>query len=1233
MQLPSLRLPQIVGTKKARAPSEPANVPSTNTAAAPAQTATPATLASQASTQVGLAVGSPASASVGSRPPVTSRHRSRSSTEPPTQLASAVGSGPAFSFEQPGSRPTDQPQQASQHHGSTPPTTVNSSDTPPRGPLKSPTPALQLPLAGSQFSRIGERLAQSWGYSGEAAPAPASLSRSPRGSIVGQQQQPLQQHPQMQQLQSSANGGLSPNVYAQHQPQSSPTSPRSPQMVPINLHHASASPASPRLVLPSPHDKPGAISRGHQDVSDFPSSDAFSISTASSSDNSSSNINMAMSLNASVNGSYATIGAARSPRLSLSGHHQHLRDAVASSPDSSNSHHSAQASHAPVSGGRHSAGPQDPALLATPPTTKPTTPASAAQGVPATATQSTAALPPDSSKHAVAVGRRSTQTRQHKQPGAQVASGSASLGGGPAVMASSTAAREPDQSPLPLSQTRRGSKTLMRREHSSYDSEAPAGHGPLSSQPSGSTLAVAVAPTASPMMQTGRRESQDVTRSDVAQLPREQPPGDASHNAFARRRLSLQREPIRRFQAPGNGQEAAMVAVVAAALARNHDQGTSPSMHHLSPQHNMQSQVHLQPQQPQQVQQPQQPRADQNIRDNPVIAQFARRHSVQREGTRRLVANDSIAADINSALTNKDLPDAPGSRHAQDGAARPGPQQPQKESDDGGSHARRRSEFKREPTRKQLPTAEGGQDATASPHLSRDLADALSRHEDAGFQARLDLLRSKVLSKHRTGGSSASAASGESAEPSRSSTVRRSKGRELTIERHDSNDPASAQGMLGARLTVTSRSRRPSVVQMRTYRGPLQSWKLVWACYALGLRLAIMYKEVSIKAQQAQRSALLDPNSMRYMLKILQPRHDEVLSKKIRDFLAVRSNLRTGQALPKEIMESTIKLLTLRLRSFTRYNDEQKRWICNAMKYEAYEESSLILREGHPANYFYFILNGQVEYFQIRENTKYRINIVSSGETFGEVHLLPATRGESVATTMPSEFLSIELPTYFQILSLEDLNHKALKRDHLQDIFSDSRFLNESIDFFHITHYEAGETILFEGVGTLSMFWIISGLSFVRKTHKMGHDAVKHHLSPYEQGMQIAADEEVVQHTLTIREYEPGDSFPSLVAYDNPMELMFENMFQRDKYVERVRTLKLAETLDMAFFTIVARTKVTIAKISQYDYVRFASQSDLAKLLRAGNTQVSIKELQDAFIEKLQWEKYKRNVVDEVRHK
>ncbi|XP_045164864.2 uncharacterized protein LOC123528874 [Mercenaria mercenaria] len=132
----------------------------------------------------------------------------------------------------------------------------------------------------------------------------------------------------------------------------------------------------------------------------------------------------------------------------------------------------------------------------------------------------------------------------------------------------------------------------------------------------------------------------------------------------------------------------------------------------------------------------------------------------------------------------------------------------------------------------------------------------------------------------------------------------------------------------------------------------------------------------------------------------------------------------TKRILSKEISHRTeqeIYHVTLALRnikSFSEYPKRMQQKIAEVGLYEKYESKRMIVRQGHPASAFYFILSGAVVVMVMDEESKYARPVAHlyKGQTFGELAIInESKRNSTVIAKETCEFMSISVRDYHKI--------------------------------------------------------------------------------------------------------------------------------------------------------------------------------------------------------------------------
>eukprot|EP00842_Homolaphlyctis_polyrhiza_P000646 jgi/Hompol1/1582/HPOL_004584-RA len=337
-----------------------------------------------------------------------------------------------------------------------------------------------------------------------------------------------------------------------------------------------------------------------------------------------------------------------------------------------------------------------------------------------------------------------------------------------------------------------------------------------------------------------------------------------------------------------------------------------------------------------------------------------------------------------------------------------------------------------------------------------------------------------------------------------------------------------------------------------------------------------------------------------------------------------------GQTRKKAEVEQLAKLLSGKLRSFSRYTLEQRVRFCKIM------DGRVILKEGHLASSFYFILSGQVEVFKIRSGIKYRLNILNAGDHFGEraIRIPKDRRKACISTTVPTELLRIHKSESYlmnkrSISKIEDSATLALRKSQLQSIphFADcgSDAIDKILPLCEFTVYEPNQLIVMQDSDAFQFFTLLSGTCrcvkiapFVKR---------KGVLYAYDKSVPLKDAEEVVQQQMVVLELDVGDHFPNLPT-PNLIPL------QRELYTLQLRVEDPADNRSRASVSVIANTTVEVVSISRHHFVQYATEKVLTKLIEDSNIfKVPLSELQAAYLERLKWESFKKKVTTELQQR
>ncbi|KAJ8324741.1 hypothetical protein QVD99_002753 [Batrachochytrium dendrobatidis] len=423
---------------------------------------------------------------------------------------------------------------------------------------------------------------------------------------------------------------------------------------------------------------------------------------------------------------------------------------------------------------------------------------------------------------------------------------------------------------------------------------------------------------------------------------------------------------------------------------------------------------------------------------------------------------------------------------------------------------------------------------------------------------------------------------------------------------------------------------------------PRLKWRRLFVVYLLSIRLwksgkALLEPLIQIKyaSQTQQNDTLLS------MLKTHQGKVDLDLSGQIQELLR-------GDRNPKatEILE---RLLTIRIKAMQRYTMDQRLKFCKIMNYACFNGNSLVVKEGNISKSFYFMLSGQVEIFKMKDNKKYRLNTLNAGESFGDhtMNLLNDKRTASVVTTMTSEFLIIDKADFFDITNVWDeknmSNHMAIiSRIPIMDA-AGGGFVERIKSFTQIITYEPNEMIILEGSSNVKVYWVLKGtckcvklVPFIKRhlgtTYESGDSTV---LAPYDPSSPpvLGKDEEIVKQLLQIHEFEFGEHFPDFPPPSDGYNDYVSSFDRFDKvaYTKNLEIEDMSKPNAVASASVVAITKVELMCVNRAEFSHVAPERILRELISQDHIfSVPLLQLQDAYLEKINWANYRKKVTDEV---
>ncbi|KAI9364444.1 hypothetical protein DFJ73DRAFT_756231 [Zopfochytrium polystomum] len=375
------------------------------------------------------------------------------------------------------------------------------------------------------------------------------------------------------------------------------------------------------------------------------------------------------------------------------------------------------------------------------------------------------------------------------------------------------------------------------------------------------------------------------------------------------------------------------------------------------------------------------------------------------------------------------------------------------------------------------------------------------------------------------------------------------------------------------------------------------------------MQLSAQRRSSMLQSLRHGHQSEVDPQGLTYLLKAHQTKADLVFSAKVQ---AMLEGERTA-----EILSTLEKLLGIRMKCFSNYSQDQMRELCASMQYESRPSGAIIVKEGHDPLNFYFILSGQCEIFQTKGGINYRINIINMGDSFGE---LPSEGKRTILHMTDAENVGT------RIAALTGIPHFQLAH---------ASVIERAAQCTQLHTFQPQEPIVQEGLENFSIFWIVRGacravkvVPFVKRrtTPESAVHRRRFHVEGYEAGKTVLGEGDVVaMQVVKVRELGPGDHFPEMVA------VMSAEKFNRIELMAKLSSDDPNRIDARSYVSVIATTKVEVVSMTRVDYARVASNEMILKMMADRDLlRVPVDLLQQAIIEKRNWDAFKQGVVDSV---
>ncbi|KAI9197507.1 uncharacterized protein BJ171DRAFT_221852 [Polychytrium aggregatum] len=375
----------------------------------------------------------------------------------------------------------------------------------------------------------------------------------------------------------------------------------------------------------------------------------------------------------------------------------------------------------------------------------------------------------------------------------------------------------------------------------------------------------------------------------------------------------------------------------------------------------------------------------------------------------------------------------------------------------------------------------------------------------------------------------------------------------------------------------------------------------------------------------------------------------------------------TRHALQKEPSEYTkrdtelIFRLTSTMPAFAKYTLPVRKALSKVTKFELYKQGRVIVREGHEAENFYFIISGQVEVRKNMEGQSVLLNILKSGDSFGELALLQnVKRAATVITLMDTEFLRVNKGDFLDVLKSESERDLTERLELLESIPLFKMFSKSALIHLAATSqsrdYMANQTIITEGDFPQSIVIIKDGHCRLLKAVRFLSIPCSKEYPDRRQLMPFP--EEVETSSRSIQTKDPhtetfitGTSFiesgPQIRSVDKILKI--KDCTNGDYFFDvaavvalgapnviRATALNFRQQLHAkrSPFSIVSSTRVKAVLVSQNEFIRLVG-TEIAyqighKYLSDAVDLWSIQKLQREYLRSRGWKLYKQRLMDDL---
>ncbi|KAJ3310623.1 Cyclic nucleotide-binding domain-containing protein 2 [Boothiomyces sp. JEL0838] len=407
-------------------------------------------------------------------------------------------------------------------------------------------------------------------------------------------------------------------------------------------------------------------------------------------------------------------------------------------------------------------------------------------------------------------------------------------------------------------------------------------------------------------------------------------------------------------------------------------------------------------------------------------------------------------------------------------------------------------------------------------------------------------------------------------------------------------------------------------------------WLYVYNIHSMYHKLGKAYKAISNSHfDRISAYPLKDSGLLTYILKsqVITPNQSYI--NQVKQLLSEPQFKRSS-----ETIQTLEKLLYYRIPGFAKFQSNQRTFICQAVTLESHPKRTVLMKEGGVGCCFYFVIAGQVELVRINEGYNFRLDMMNSGNIFGDECLVleDIKRLYTAVTTEYSILLRVDKDDFVQYTGsgeareLKDLIYRVLSESIFKGFEEALQHMLNS-NFFHVYNYSKNSVIVEQGSQITEMQFIIEGSCKVTRLLPFIKSSFNKAI------LQPCTFEDMHEPLYTTVKVDTQDLFqgahyPTIPKLFTDQEVMTESEFTKNLYYDLYNNFDPQNHHIYHKYGIIADENVQIASMRIQDFIHMAPKVLLYRMIMQPSVELyDAKELQLKYLSQVDWNEKKQEIL------